>query len=93
MSLTLNTKVYNYRNTQNGVATYAEDSGQYVGGFSLVTARASIGQPSRGSPRLRVRPLCGSFHCPFWRTTTPRVRVPVMSSVPLTSLWKSAAMW
>ena len=49
MSLTLNTKVYNYRNTQNGVTTYAEDSGQYVGGFSLVTARASIGQPSRGS--------------------------------------------
>lgn len=48
MSLTLNTKVYKYRNTQNGVTTYAEDSGQFVGGFSLLTARASLGRPARG---------------------------------------------
>lgn len=49
MSLTLNTKVYNYRNTANNVTTYAEDSGQFVGGFSLVTAQTALGVPKRGN--------------------------------------------
>lgn len=48
MSITLNTKVYNYRNTANGVTTYAEDSGQHVSGFSLLTAQATLGNVARG---------------------------------------------